>query len=182
MEPLSHYIADEARRADLIITSLTSGLLADTSRHANSGELVIRAGRPVLIVADNAVAPGFDRILVAWKDRREARRAVTDALPLLKHAAQVVVVEVAAEDELGEARSRVDGVVAWLKRHGVAADAVVSPTTGDDASQLAAIAGDHDTEVIVAGAYGHNRLREWAFGGVTSDLLLRANSCALLSH
>jgi len=54
--------------------------------------------------------------------------------------------------------------------------------TGDDASAIEAVAQEQSADVIVAGAYGHSRLREWVMGGVTADLLLAANRCALLSH
>jgi nucleotide-binding universal stress UspA family protein len=52
----------------------------------------------------------------------------------------------------------------------------------NDAAQLDAIANDQAADVIIAGAYGHSRLREWALGGVTKELLLRAGRCSFVSH
>jgi nucleotide-binding universal stress UspA family protein len=95
-------------------------------------------------------------------------------------AALVVVVEIAAEDGLAEARTHTDDVVDWLKRHRVVAESLVPIATGDDALQLNEIVQEGD--IIVAGAYGHSRMREWAFGGVTRDILLRGRHCALVSH
>ena len=120
--------------------------------------------------------------VVGWKDTRETRRAAFDALPLLKKAAHVAVVEIAAEEELAAAGTHLDDVVGWLKRHGVVVVSLAAPSTGDDATQLNAIAEEHGADVIVAGAYGHSRLREWVLGGVTRDLLLRADRCSLVSH
>jgi nucleotide-binding universal stress UspA family protein len=163
---LSNYIACEARSVDLVVTGVTPGKLLDNSRSANLGDLIMQLGRPVLVVP---AAPGvlkLDRVVVGWKDTREARRAVSDALPLLKAAAQVTVVEIAGEDELAAARSHVEDVVDWLERHGVRAKALTLTSTGDDSTQLNAIAHERGANLIVAGAYGHSRLREWALGGV----------------
>jgi nucleotide-binding universal stress UspA family protein len=90
--------------------------------------------------------------------------------------------EIATEDDRAEARVRLDDVVGWLRRHGIAADAIVARSTGNDTETLTAVAKEQGADVIVAGAYGHSRLREWVLGGVTRDLLLRANSCSLVSH
>jgi nucleotide-binding universal stress UspA family protein len=62
------------------------------------------------------------------------------------------------------------------------AESHASPSIGDDASLLNAIAEEQGADVIVAGAYGHSRMREWVLGGVTRDLLLRAEHFSLLSH
>ena len=124
----------------------------------------------------------LEQVVVAWKDTREARRAAFDALPLLKKAAHVTVVEIAAEAELAMARVRVEDVVGWLKRHGVVAEALTLPSLYEDAGRLNAIAEQRGADVIVAGAYGHSRLREFVLGGVTRDLLLRADRCSLVSH
>ena len=179
---LSDYLAREARSADLVITGIASGDLFDSSRSVNTGDLVMRAGRPVLVVPSAASKVKLDRVVVGWKDTREARRAVSDALPLLKGASHVAVVEIAVEEELAAARTQIEDVAGWLNRHGIKAECLTSPSTGDDATALYAVAQDQGADVIVAGAYGHSRLREWALGGVTRDLLLRANWCSLLSH
>jgi hypothetical protein len=79
-------------------------------------------------------------------------------------------------------RCRRMGRSAWLQRHEVAAVPMASLVVGDDAADLSELAHEHDADLIVAGAYGHSRLQEWAFGGVTRDLLTRKNRCVLLSH
>lgn len=176
------YLAQEARGADLIVTGIASGDFLDASRAVNAGDLIMQAGRPVLLVPTAATTLKLDRALIGWKDTRETRRAVSDALPLLKEATSVTVVEIAAGDELDDARQRVDDVQAWLSRHGIQAEALTRLSTGSDAAALYELGQDSGADVIVAGAYGHNRFREWVLGGVTRDLLLSANRCALVSH
>lgn len=179
---LSDYVAREARSADLILTRLCTADLLDRTRTVDTGGLVMHAGRPVLVAPDEVSALKLDQILVAWKDTREARRAVADALPLLREAAQVMVVEIASEADQAAAKVHVEQVAAWLKSHGVAAVAMASLVVGDDAARLSELAFEHDADLIVAGAYGHTRLQEWVFGGVTRDLLTRKDRCVLLSH
>ncbi len=179
---LSDYIACEARSADLVITSVNSGDMLNASRLINTGELLMQVGRPVLIVPDTTDEPDIEHIVVGWKDSREARRATFDALPLLKKATHVTVVEIAPEQELAEADKRVKDVGAWLKRHGVVAECISRHSTGDEATQLNAIASKHGAGIIVVGAYGHSRLREFVFGGVTRDLLRSTGCCSFMSH
>lgn len=180
---LPGYLANEARSADLVITGLDrDASLFDMSRHVNIGDLVMQVGRPVLIVPTTAHALKAERIVVGWKDTRESRRAILDALPFLRRAAQVALVEIADAADLAAARARLADVAAWLKRHGVVAEPVASPSTGDDAARLKAIVRDQDAGLVVIGAYGHSRLREWAFGGVTRELLFHTDRCLLVSH
>jgi nucleotide-binding universal stress UspA family protein len=136
----------------------------------------------VLIVPATADKPRLEAVLVAWKDTREARRAVADALPLLKRAAHVCVVEIADDADLRAAHVRLDDVVAWLARHGVVAQPLAANTNPADADQLGTIAKEQGVDLIVAGGYGHSRLREWVMGGVTRSLLQGAQRCSLLSH
>jgi nucleotide-binding universal stress UspA family protein len=180
---LAGYLAHEARSADLVVTSVDRDVsVFDPSRRVDMGELVMEIGRPLLLVPAAAAKLEFDRMIIGWKDTREARRAVADALPFLKQAAHVVVVEIATEGEMPAARAHLQDVVAWLAEHGIAAESIALPTTGDDAGGLDALAQDHRAQVVVAGAYGHSRVREWMLGGVTRDLLLRADRCSLVSH
>ena len=179
---LSDHLAREARCGDLLITGVSSGVLLDGSGRVDTGDLVMQVGRPVLIVPAAAQTLKLERAVVGWKDTRETRRAITDALPLLKKAAHVIVIEIAPEEELDGVRQHLEDVVAWLMRHGVTAGTIATPPTGSDAIQLADLAQKLGADLIVAGAYGHSRLREWVLGGVTRDLLLGSNLCTLISH
>jgi len=179
---IADYIAGEARCADIVITAGSGDTPSELARRVNPGDLLMQMGRPVLLVPAEAAPLALDRVLVAWKDSRQARRAVADALPLLEKASHVAVASIAAAEDIAAARSQVADVVGWLKQHGIKAVSTVAKPAGDDAGQLLAMAREHEAGVIVAGAYGHSRLREWALGGVTRHLLLHGRGCALLSH
>jgi nucleotide-binding universal stress UspA family protein len=181
--PLYDYLAGEARSADLIVTKIDrTASLFDTSRHVSLGDLVLKAGRPVLIVANAAEALALDHVLIGWKETPEARRAVREALPLLKLAKRVTILEIAEAALLLEARPRVADVAAWLAYHGVAAKPEIRRAAGGAAAQLDAFAHEQGVDLVVAGAYGHSRLRELVLGGVTRDLLLAADRSALVAH
>ena len=109
------YIADEARAADLIITGKDIGAsLLDESRRVKIGELAMSAGRPILIVPQGITALAMRHVVVGWKETREARRAVADALPLLQAAGHAKVLEVAPETGRAAAQAHVKDVAAWL--------------------------------------------------------------------
>jgi len=112
----------------------------------------------------------------------EACRTAVDALPLLQKAEQVVVVEMALDPDFADVYKRLNDVLVWLQRHGVTAEPRVLLSTGDDAGSLDVVAHERDAGAIVAGTYGHSRLREWALGGMTCKLLRHVNRYLLVSH
>jgi nucleotide-binding universal stress UspA family protein len=176
-------LAKAARAADLIVAGRPStASVADAHRAIDLGELVLSAGRPVLVPADDGQPLNAERVLVAWKDTREARRAIVDALPFLVDAREVLVatIEHRARDE---ARDSALDVAGFLKSHGATATAdVVGHQNRDDGAVLAARAKEIGADLIVSGAYGHSRLREWAFGGVTRSLLREGSVSRLMSY
>ncbi len=181
--PPANYIALQARAADLIVVNAKrdDALLDRSAGQFNPGDLVMEAGRPVLVVPPKTASLKQKCAVVAWKDAREARRAVSDALPLLRNVQEVVVVEVIQEEvERSSAHVRLDDVVRWLARHDVAATARAFdfPDGKDPIDKL----WEYGADFIVSGAYGHARLREWVFGGFTEPLLNRSPHCLLFSH
>jgi hypothetical protein len=142
---------------------------------------VMQVGRPILVVPPQVQSLNLKLAMVCWNDTREARRAVSDALPLLRKTQEVVVVEVIPnESGRDAAHNRVDDVISWLERHGIGASARILhfPERQDPMEKLF----EYGADIIVAGAYGHARLREWAFGGFTHDLLRRSPLCSFLAH
>ena len=180
--PVLEFLAHEARAADLVLTGVARGDAFDSSRAVNTGDLVLHVGRPVMIVPVAARELRLDHVFVGWKDTRESRRAIVDALPLLKQARRVTLGTIAQEEYLGIARARLADVAHWLGHHGIVADQIASPTVGDDANAIWALSQDLGSDLIVAGAYGHSRLREWVLGGVTKNLLLSKDRYSLISH
>jgi nucleotide-binding universal stress UspA family protein len=183
VDSLHDYVARQARCADLIVTGPDSGdMPPGSATGVGAGDLVIEAGRPVLVIPEQPGGFTAQNVLVAWKDTREARRAVSDALPFLKAAARVTVAEVAGGEEMSTVRERLDDVVAWLGRQDVAAEGVAESAMVHHAERLNAIADGQGADLMVAGAYGHSRLREWVLGGVTRDLLSQPRRSTLVSH
>ena len=182
LEPLADYVARKARCANLLVTHVQSDASSNPHRLTNTGDLVLKAGRPVLVVAANADPLRLDHLMIAWKDTREARRAVLDALPLLSKTRRVTVVELAAISELADAKIRVDDVCHWLNKQSITSEAMVVQSSGNDVQTLESVAQSLGVGIVVAGAYGHSRLREWVFGGFTSTLLHPSSRCAFLSH
>ncbi|MFO1080220.1 MAG: universal stress protein [Reyranellaceae bacterium] len=183
-DSLSDWVAQQMRAADLLVTPADEGTgsLFDASRRVGVADLVLKTGRPLLIVGRDVARLDLSSVVVAWKDGREARRAVEDSLPLLRLAERVTVLEIAAAGEVEAARNRVEDVADWLARHGIAASGQAVASVGDDATQLSSLAAELGAGLLVGGAYGHARLREWILGGVTEDLLLRPVRCSLVSH
>ncbi len=181
--PVDAPVIRETRNADLVIASANyRGSLTRGTPYLNIGDLVMQSGRPVLIIPPATVELKARSVLVGWNDTREARRAVSDALPWLQTADRVLVIEVARKKDIEQAEKGVADVVRWLKRHQVPAEGRTVPEQGRNALQLEAVAGTEGIDLIVAGAYGHSRFREWALGGVTRNLLLYGDVCALVSH
>ena len=182
LERPTDYVAREARAADLIVTgSNRDDVLIDRMRRLDPSDLVMVAGRPLFLVPPEAEYLKLDNVLVAWKDTREARRAVVDALPLLHKAKDVTVLEIVEGDaSRNAAEDRVKDVAAWLKRHDVLAFPKVMHATSET-EQIDRI-GKTVADLVVAGAYGHARLREWVFGGVTRNLITRSQRCSFLTH
>ena len=180
---LADYIADEARSADLIVTGKDiGGSMFDTSRRVNIGQLAMQAGRPILLVPQGITSLPMRNVVVGWKESREARRAAADAMPLLLAAGRATVLAVTGLAESATAGNATADVVHWLSRHGVEATPVVVTADGSELGGLPRELTRRGCDLLIAGAFGHNRLGEWAFGGATNDILLDPEFCVLLSH
>ncbi len=175
----------EARTADLIVVGRRpEGADARRSRHAKPGDVLMQAGRPILVVPPGLSHLDTQHVVVAWTDSLAARRAVVDALPFLKQAASVLVLQVCHTDSEQElAAPVVRDVAGYLSRHGVSAtgDARLQREASVSAELLLA-AEQQRAELVVAGGYGHSRLQEWMFGGLTWALLGHFPKCCLLSR
>ncbi|MET3276952.1 nucleotide-binding universal stress UspA family protein [Bradyrhizobium japonicum] len=175
----------QARCADIVVSGGQSPAFSDAFALASPKDLVMQAGRPLLVVPDGANWLDLRSVLVAWKDTPEARRAVADALPMLRKARDVTIAAIPErDDDRSVVMAGVTDVAAWLARHGVTATARVSEAAGDEpaAAQLEQVAGDVGAGLIVAGAYGHSRFRELILGGVTQYLVTQSARSVLLSH
>lgn len=177
-DPLAFLLA-QAVAADLVVLgrSAADGPIARFA--VPPADAVMGLGRPVLIVPAGVDHLEASRVAIGWKNTREARRAVADAMPFLERASQVVVCTVSA----GEGSDEAQGLIRALEARGIqAVSARVSGDGAGTATALIDLACEHAADLVVTGAYGHSRLREWAFGGVTRDLLQASPVCCLMSH
>ena len=172
----------ESRAADLLIIGRES-VPGDPYFSLNPGITILRAGRPVLVVPDGVESLAARRIVVAWKDTRESRRATSDALPFLRKAEEVIIVEVCERGAEVQSQKQINDVADYLARHKVVVGAKIFLRAEQSvANELLRVTKDEKADLVVAGGYGHSRLGEWIFGGVTRDLLVNSPVCCLFSH
>lgn len=181
---LEEKVTSETRAADLFVAT-SPNVSSDQNSWRNLVESVLfNSGRAVYLVP-SASKPrqATNTVLVGWVDSREASRAVAEALPFLVAASQVHLVTHQGEDDgsFGGAEAMSD-IAAHLDRHG-ARPTVTVLTRGDDAgSALLDEAHRISADLIVAGAYGHSRFREWLLGGATYDLIAKSDLPILMAH
>lgn len=145
--------------------------------------VVTLVGRPVLFVPKGLRQLPAGHALIAWKDRREARRAIADALPVLRTMARVSLVAAAAATEAEEQERSLSEAARYLNRHGI--DCLIRAVGSEEGAETAAMSAEIERigpDLVVAGAFGHSRLGEWIFGGMTRHLLDKVGVCCLLSH
>ncbi len=179
---LGELLVAHARVHDLTLLPLAGpgGPLAELAE-----QVVFGAGRPVLLLPPrDPPGPGLvgAPAVVAWDRSRPAARAVADALPLLAHAASVHVVTV-TEDKPLPAPAEPAGLVRNLARHGIAATHDTVPRGGRPVGEaLATAAAERGAGLLVMGAFGHSRVRDFILGGATQALLRAPPLPILLSH
>lgn len=192
----SEAMGTRSRVADLAVIGQPADDDAQGPARRFASQLLVAAGCPVLFVPSIcAVDSCATRVLVAWSGTRESARALRDALPLLRHAGAVEVLRFSAQQQGVD--EPLDGVLAYLGAHGVAATAtlqrlrqasfgerLLTPNVVDAsiAELLLSHAADTNADLIVMGGYGHTRAYELLLGGVTRTLLGSMTVPVLMSH
>jgi nucleotide-binding universal stress UspA family protein len=170
-------IVDQCRAVDLVITGQRDRSFDFSAVLDVPERIIIESGRPVLVKIGG-------RVTFAWNGRREATRAVFDALPLLKTAERVRIVWVNPQAEASVARDLPGaGIAATLARHGVKCEistAVSSEISVGDV--ILSGLSDDGADLLVMGAWGHSRMRELVFGGATRHMLEHMTVPVLMSH
>ena len=185
LDRLPAILARIARNADLIVVGEPNPAESGTDETALIEAAFMDTGRPALVIpyiGAKALPPR--RVLVAWDGSREASRAVHDALPLLRLAAEVVILIVDA-GKLGPRFGPQPGagILAHLGRHGVAARVKAVESGGAAIAELILVQADAEkTDLLIMGGYGHSRLREMILGGVTRHMLERMSVPVLFAH
>jgi nucleotide-binding universal stress UspA family protein len=173
------------RSADLIVASQTDTQWLGTMHLDIADRLAVEGGRPVLILPNAGQHRDLGRnVLIAWDGRREAARAVFDALPLLRQAKTVRLISVNPQSagEVAQDAAAQD-ICGSLERHGVKCGPVqtVGPRGGVGQTLLAS-AKEHGCDLLVMGCYGHTRLREFILGGASRHVLSHMTIPVLMSH
>jgi nucleotide-binding universal stress UspA family protein len=185
---IEHAVDDDrvvahARVADLVVIAQTAS--HDRARQAVIEDVLLKSGRPMLIVpARPLVRRAWDKIVIGWNARAEAVRAISGAMPFLRAASQVVIATIdATPSASGHSKNPGRAIADYLALHGVRAD--VHNVDGLGRSEGRALLDEAiaiDADLLVLGAYGHSRAREFLFGGVTREMLAGASVPLLMAH
>lgn len=169
----NHLVSTMGRLADLIV--LSHDISDQEMETAFTFETTLmESGRPLLLAPSVTRKTIGDNIAVAWDGSAEASRAVAAALPFLKTAQSVNIVSVT---EKSKDRATTDGLAHYLSWHGIAANTrMVDAGDRSVGEAVLEIVTQESADLLVMGAYGHSRYREWIFGGVTRHIL---DECAL---
>jgi nucleotide-binding universal stress UspA family protein len=146
--------------------------------------LALESGRPVLVVPYAGRFGEIGRnVVVAWKPGRESARAVFDALPILLAAEKVHILEIREKGRNANALAPDTTIAAALARHGIK-PSVRTSVLGDIGvgDEILSRLSDLDADLLVMGAYGHSRMRELVFGGVTRHIARHMTVPTLFSH
>jgi nucleotide-binding universal stress UspA family protein len=169
---------------DLMIAPGPESLAHDAIRPGALDRALLESGVPMLILPpDWTPGPVGDNIVVAWNAGREALRAVHDAMPLLERAKKVTLF--AFSSRPSALRKSAQMLTDHLAAHGVKAEHISDWTNTGDLTAVEALFASLDTQdadLIVAGAFGHSRLYEGLFGGVSIDLMRQQSLPVLMSH
>jgi nucleotide-binding universal stress UspA family protein len=171
--------------ADLVVVS-QAGNPFDLEQpiDPSPGALALSSGRPVMVVPNRAGEYQVgNNVLIAWKPCAESARAVHDALPLLKEAESVTILEANPEMEAGRGRLVGAEIGKHLARHGVKVTATsVNEKSANEGVTILARAAEIGADLIVMGGYGHSRLREVVLGGVSSHILKHHYIPVFMAH
>ena len=179
---ISEAVVRQARHGDLIILGQVDPSHPPPANRHLVEDVLLTSGRPTLVVPYiGQFRTVGTNILVAWNSGREAARAVHDAIPLLARAASVTLLVVSPRGQ--EIATDEADLIDHLARHGIhaKADRTVAPDISVS-DTLLSYAADVSADLLVAGGYGHSRLRERLLGSITHDLLQHVTLPVLLSH
>lgn len=181
---LASVVMDRGRASDLIVAGQAdpdwdlAPLLDFPER------LALEGGRPVLVIPHASQGRPVGRnVVIAWKPTRESARAVFDALPLLKAAESVHILEIKEKSDRAAALTPDTSIAAALGRHGI--KPTIHSSVGTDSSvgdEILSRVADLGGDLLVMGAYGHSRMRELVFGGATRSIARHMTVPTLFSH
>ena len=172
-------LVHEARVRDLTILP---AVLEGQNYRWYAEAIVFGSGRPLIILPPRGRDFALDTVVIAWDGSRPAARAVADALPMLERARGVCVLTILNEKEISS-ESPAAELSMYLERRGIAAKSDCIDAAGRRIGEvLKSYLTSNQTDLLVMGAYGHSRVREFILGGATLSMLSKPPVPILLSH
>lgn len=177
-------VIEQGTSADLIVASQVSPNWNNSDMMEAPERLALESGRPVLLIPNaGEVRMPPRRVTIAWNGRREAARAVFDALPFLKRAEAVNVLSMNPETSATSGERSNAAICATLERHGVKCQATQAEASNANlGSEILRLAAAFGSDLLVMGCYGHTRVREFILGGASRDVLSQMSMPVLMSH
>ncbi len=174
-------VIDQAMTADLVVASQHDPDWSQSGQLDFPERLILESGRPVLTIPYVGHYKTIGQtVVVAWKQGRESSRAVFNALPIMKHAKIVHILQIAEKRETLRPATE---LAAALARHDVKAELQMSQAIDQSiGNELLSRIADLGTDLLVMGAYGHSRMREYVFGGATRDVIKTMTVPTVFSH
>ncbi len=178
-------VIEQAATADLVVASQTDRDWEYSQLLDFPDQIALQSGRPTLMVPYAGRFPRLGtRVVVAWNGKREATRAIFDAMPLLHRAeaVKILMVNPGKDHYTGEMTPGAN-LAAALGRHGVKCEISQSVTAGIEVGDdLLSRLADFSADLLVMGCYGRSRLREFVLGGATRSILEHMTVPVLMSH
>jgi nucleotide-binding universal stress UspA family protein len=172
-------VADHARYHDLVMVGLGSGNVA---LQATAETAIFGSGRPTLLVPEEMPVATFGHVMIGWDGSRVAARAVADARDFLRRAQVITIASVTDEKPLPE-EDPGSRLAEYLTRHGIQTTVAGVQSHGRPIAQsLQEHAREIGADMLVMGAFGHSRIRDFVLGGATSGILRQLRLPVLLSH
>ncbi len=182
----SETVALLGRTTDLIVVSQENREDVEAAHEIEFVEqTLLTAGRPVLAIPSSGEFPVIgDRVLCCWDGSREAARALADAAPILRLASHMTVLTMNEGAAGPKHEAPFEDLVSYCVAQGMPApDHVRRDIKGVGVgSTILNAAADHSADLIVMGAYGHSKLRQWALGGATASILKSMTVPVMFSH
>jgi nucleotide-binding universal stress UspA family protein len=177
-------ICHAARWCDLIVAERPQLTKDAPVGWGTVSRTVFGAGVPVVVVPETAKPSTVgERVIVAWNHSREAARAISGALPVLRLANEILVLDGAEQQSLVGARHlpRLD-LAQYFSRHGVRAEFRAFKPSSDYGAGILAAAHTMNADLIVMGAWGHSRIAELVLGGATRHLFQHSDLPLFVAH
>jgi len=172
----SELVAEKGKVSDLVIIPQSKS----GSSTATFEAAIMRSGKPVLLVPRTMTQFKADKVLIAWNASTEVARAISNALPILKRAQQVIIT---TGTRKGYRQPSPNELADYLKSHGI--NTIIEQFNNSHSATgeaLMSFAKNHQSQLIIMGAYTRRRVREQIFGGVTRHMLAKSDLPIFMMH